>query len=59
MTNEEIIRELNVLKEFFIEQSGSAYPVCLEYAIEKLSEKCDDCQEFDCFGCDRRGGING
>ena len=35
MTREQAIHDLEVLKEYFIEESSS-FPVCLQYAIEVL-----------------------
>ena len=38
MTHEEAVNDLNVIKEFFEQQSG-AYPVSLEYAIKVLKSE--------------------
>lgn len=35
MTHEEAVNDLNVIKEFFEQESG-AYPISLEYAIKVL-----------------------
>lgn len=36
MTREEAINDLKVLRDYFMEQSGGAIPLCLEYAITEL-----------------------
>lgn len=38
MTREQAMHDLNVVKEFFEEQSG-AVPICIEYALEMLKER--------------------
>ena len=42
MTDKECVQDLKTLAEFFKEQSNGCVPVCLEYAIERLSEEGDE-----------------
>lgn len=61
MTHEEAVNDLNVIKEFFEQESG-AYPVSLEYAINVLKNELsadrpqgewfkDDEGTFICSAC--------
>ena len=46
MTRSEAIQDLEIIKEYFEQESGGAYPVCIEYAIEVL--KKEDRPQTDC-----------
>ena len=38
MDHDKMIADLMTLKEFFAESSDGSFPLCLEYAIYRLSE---------------------
>lgn len=46
MTMNEAIQDLEAIKEYFEQESGGSYPICIEYAIEVL-KKVDQTQ-IDC-----------
>ena len=46
MTRSEAIQDLEAIKEYFEQESGGAYPICIEYAIEVL--KGDGQPQTDC-----------
>lgn len=46
MTRSEAIQDLEAIKEFFEQESGGAYPICIEYAIEELKKV--DQPQIDC-----------
>lgn len=39
MTRSEAIQDLEVIKEYFEQESGGSYPICLEYAIKVLKNE--------------------
>ena len=42
MSNEQVIRDLNTLRDYFMEESGGCVPVCIEEAIRIISELKED-----------------
>ena len=52
MTYEEVVRDLQSIADYFIEQSGGAVPISLEEAIKIISEmgdivRCKDCIYYE------------
>lgn len=39
MTRSEAIQDLEAIKEYFKQECGGAYPICLEYAIKVLKKE--------------------